>query len=257
MKYAIYDKAADAYLTKMIFDVGYSDNTQFSCALNDYITNAELLDTKKAADAAVVRIERFKFMEKGRFVVHSFDDTLNDQYIISEAGNPTKVIDNITVDLDGTVNVKYGTMTCHWSAMSLEYTVNRLNRLQEAISPKYGSWRATFDIYRVIAIIDEKEHTHYQFINVTEEGLERAEFYKRQANSVYGMIVPTRCCGKQLMADILSGKKIPVDKRKYDDLMECINKISLTYEMMEFTPFSMNRPSWLSGIINRINNLTK
>ena len=114
MKYAIYDKVADAYLTKMIFDVGYSDNTQFECGLNEYITKAELLDTKEAADAAIVRIERFKFMgQPDRFVVHRFDDTLNDQYIISESGNPTKVVDNITVDLDGTINVKYGTMMSH------------------------------------------------------------------------------------------------------------------------------------------------
>ena len=171
MKYAIYDKVADAYLTKMIFDVGYSDNTQFECGLNEYITKAELLDTKEAADAAIVRIERFKFMgQPDRFVVHRFDDTLNDQYIISESGNPTKVVDNITVDLDGTINVKYGTMMSHWSSMSV---IDRMNALQKSVSAIYTSWNNTFDIYKVITIMDEKEHTHYQFINVTAEGLEK------------------------------------------------------------------------------------
>ena len=174
MKYAIYDKVADAYLTKMIFDVGYSDNTEFECGLNEYITKAELLDTKEAADAAIVRIERFKFMgQPDRFVVHRFDDTLNDQYIISESGNPTKVVDNITVDIDGTINVKYGTMMSHWSSMSLNDVIDRMNALQKAVSAIYTSWNNTFDIYKVITIMDEKEHTHYQFINVTAEGLKK------------------------------------------------------------------------------------
>lgn len=419
MKYAIYDKAADGYLTKMEFEVGYSEHTQFECGYNEYITEAQLLDTPKEAADAIIRIESFKFMEKGRFVAHSFDDTLKDQYIISEAGNPTKVVDNITVDLEGTINVKYGTMAFHWSTAFLEYAINRMNALQKAIRPVYTSWCNTFDIYKVITVMDEKEHTHYQFINVTtkslekyakdevlviekeptdiieplnkrieelekanyelgqtatargvlanrlqkenddlktkveaikkeahhwktmyeklfsirnslaeviyamrnaicnndsdafrcienrmkfdpdfnsdpfmagvrenikdiciaikrnianhelknseitrlanekKQALERSEFYKRQANSVYGMIVPTRRCGKQAFCDAVNGKKILIDKKKYDDLIECVNNISLTYEMMKLTPFSMDRPSWLSGIINRINNLTK
>lgn len=173
MKYAIYDKAADAYLTKMIFDVGYSDNTQFNCEITEYITNARLLSTKEAADNVVADTESFKFMENGRFVVHSFDDALNDQYIISEAGNPTKVVDNITVDLSGAINVRYGTMMSHWSTMLLENAVNRMFVLQNAASDIYTSWNNTFDIYKVITIMDEKEHTHYQFINVTAEGLEK------------------------------------------------------------------------------------
>ena len=174
MKYAIYDKAADAYLTKMEFEEGYSDNTQFECRLNEYITKAKILDTKEAAYAAIVRIERFKFMgQPGRFVIHSFDDTSIDQYIISEAGNPTKVVDNITVNLDGTINVKYGTMISHWSTSLLENAVNRMFVLQNAASDIYTSWNNTFDIYKVITIIDDKEHNHYQFINVTAEGLEK------------------------------------------------------------------------------------
>lgn len=457
MKYAIYDKAADGYLTKLEFEHDVPAQTLgLICGYNEYITEAKLLDTKEEAVAVITRIESNKFMEKGRFVIHSFDDGLGDQYIISETGKPTKVVDDITVDLDGTINVKYGTMVCHWSASSLEYAINRMNRLQEARSPKYSAWRNTFDIYKVITVMDERTKTHYQFIKVTKKGLdefvkdeeekllvagneiinttsllnkrieelekanydlgergiiadrlqeendklktkvesikkeardwknlyesadeqrtilkdvidtiytdlksettcndlkdtlrllehnpdfdhiymptkvscilddkdfltakdeirsiinkmitiiesrdlnqsiafssaeeairyytkcnealgewkrkyetmrderdkalERAEFYKRQANSVYGMSMPTRCCGKQLMADILSGKKIPIDKKKYDSLMECVNNISLTYEMMKLTPFSMDRPSWLSGIINRIKDLTK
>lgn len=181
MKYAIYDKAADGYLTKMEFEVGYSDNIQFECGYNEYITEAQLLDTPKEVADAIVRIESFKFMDKGRFVVHSFDDRLKDQYIISEAGEPTKVVDNITVDLDGKIDVKYGTMPLHWSASSLDYVVNRLNRLQDASAPSiYTSWNNTFDIYKVITVIDERSCTHYQFIKVTEKGL--TEYAKNEVD---------------------------------------------------------------------------
>lgn len=173
MKYAIYDKAADGYLTKLEFENDVPVQTLgLICGYNEYITEAKLLDTKEEAVAVVTRIESNKFMEKGRFVIHSFDDTLNDQYIISEAGNPTKVVDNITVDLDGTINVKYGTMMSHWSATSLEYAINRMNALQKAKSPKYTAWCNTFDIYKVITVMDERTNTHSQFINVTAKGLE-------------------------------------------------------------------------------------
>jgi DNA repair ATPase RecN len=87
--------------------------------------------------------------------------------------------------------------------------------------------------------------------------LKEKEMYKRIANSVYGIGMPSRCNGKQMFCDITTGKKILIDKEKYDDLMECVNNISLTYEMMKLTPFSMDRPLWLSGIINRIEDLTK
>lgn len=186
MKYAIYDKAANGYLTKMVFEVGYSEHTQFECGLNEYITKAQLLDTKKAATDAVTRIESTKFMNKGQFVIHSFDDTLNDQYIISEAGNPTKVVDNITVDLDGTVNVKYGTMVCHWHTTSLEHAINRMNALQKAVSAIYTPWNNTFMVYKVITIMDEKEHTHYQFINRTITGLVKAEHDEEEKLLVAG-----------------------------------------------------------------------
>lgn len=176
MKYAIYDKAADGYLTKMEFEMGYSDNTQFECGLNEYITEAKLLDTPKEAADAIARIESFKFMEKGRFVVHSFDDGLKDQYIISEAGKPTKVVNSITVDLDGNINVGYGVMPMHWSCSTLEYAINRMNALQKAKSQKYTAWCNTFDIYKVITVTDERSCTHYQFIKVTEKGL--AEYAK-------------------------------------------------------------------------------
>lgn len=187
MKYAIYDKAADGYLTKMEFKVGYSDHTLFECGYNEYITEAQLLDTPKEAADAIARIESSKFMEKGRFVMHSFDDTLKDHYIISEAGNPTKVVDNITVNIDGTIDVKYGTMVSnwstaflkygtmvsHWSTAFLEYAVNRMNALQKAENPRYTAWCNNFDIYKVITVIDEKSCTNYQFINVTDKGLKK------------------------------------------------------------------------------------
>lgn len=180
MKYAIYDKAADGYLTKMEFEVGYSENTQFECGYNEYITEAQLLDTPKEAADTIVRIESFKFMDKGRFVMHSFDDTLKDHYIISEAGKPTKVVDNITVDLDGTINVKCGTMVSHWSTAFLEYAINRMNTLQKAKDSRYTAWCNTFDIYKVINVIDEKSCTHYQFIKVTNKGL--TEYAKNEVD---------------------------------------------------------------------------
>jgi DNA repair exonuclease SbcCD ATPase subunit len=181
MKYAIYDKAADGYLTSMEFDTEVPDTeVTFSCGYNEYITEAKLLDTPKEATDAIVRIGRLKFVDKGRFVMHSFDDTFKDQYIISEAGTPTKVVDNITVDLDGNINVKYGTMVSHWSATSIEYAVNRMNALQKAKSPKYTAWCNTFDIYKVIKAIDEKGFVNYQFIKVTEKGL--AEYAKEEVD---------------------------------------------------------------------------
>lgn len=401
MKYAIYDKATDGYLAKMVFDVGYSQHTQFECALTEYITNAELLDTKEAANLVIIDIEGFKFMEKGRFVIHSFDDTLKDQYIISEAGNPTKVVDNITVDLDGAINVKYGSISQylvkHWSDASLDYVINRMNALQKAKDSRYTAWCNTFDIYKVITVIDEKSCTHYQFINVTAKGLEeyakneeekvkesnelriardclaevihairnaiynndsdafcciedrmkfdhdfnsnpfmagvrenikdicaaekknianndlknseiarlstdlnewkikckakdtdyemlknklkaceiilestqdsltvttnerdkaleRAEKFKGIANSVYGMTTPGRCCGKQMWYDITTGKKIPIDKKKYDNLVEYVANINLTYDNMFCM---MDKPVYLSTITESLDNLTK
>lgn len=173
MKYAIYDKAADGYLTKLEFENDVPVQTLgLICGYNEYITEAKLLDTKEEAVAVVTRIESNKFMEKGRFVIHSFDEKLADQYIISETGNPTKVVDSITVDLDGSINVKYGTMLTHWSTKFLEYAINRMNALQKAKSPKYTAWCNTFDIYKVITVTDERSCTHYQFINVTAKGLE-------------------------------------------------------------------------------------
>lgn len=187
MKYAIYDKAADGYLTDMDFTTDIP-NTELglSCKYNEYITEAKLLDMKETAIDAVISIESFKFMEKGRFVIHSFDDTLKDQYIISEAGNPTKVVDNITVDLDGTVNVKYGTILTHWSTTSLEYAINRMNTLQEAVSEIYTPWNDTFMVYKVITIMDENDHTHYQFINRTITGLAKAEHDEEEKLLVAG-----------------------------------------------------------------------
>lgn len=181
MKYAIYDKAADGYLTKLEFENDVPVQTLgLICGHNEYITEAQLLDTPKEAADAIVRIESFKFMEKGRFVAHSFDEKLADQYIISEAGNPTKVVDNITVDLSGTIDVKYGTMPLHWSTPYLIRAITRLNALQKAASDTYTTWRNTFDIYKVTTVIDERSCTHYQFIKVTEKGL--TEYAKNEVD---------------------------------------------------------------------------
>lgn len=210
MKYAIYDKATNAYLTTMEFDTEVPDNyTRYALGYNEYITKARLLDTKEEATDVVTRIEGFKFMEKGRFVIHSFDDTLKDQYIISEAGNPTKVIESITVDLDGTINVKYGTMISHWSTTSLEYAITRMNSLQKAASTIYTSWNVTFDIYKVINIIDEKGHTHCQFINVTAEGLEKYSKDEKEKLLVVG---------KELtdITDLLNKRIEDLEKANYE-----------------------------------------
>jgi uncharacterized coiled-coil DUF342 family protein len=183
MKYAIYDKAAEGYLTTMDFDTEVPDNyTRYAVGYNEYITKARLLDTKEEAADVVTRIESFKFMDKGRFVMHSFDDTLKDQYIISEAGTPTKVVESITVDIDGNINVKYGTMITHWSATSLEYAINRMTALQKAKGSRYTDWCNTFDIYKVIKAIDEKGFVNYQFIKVTEKGL--TEYAKEEVDSL-------------------------------------------------------------------------
>lgn len=233
MKYAIYDKAADGYLTKMVFEVGYSQNTQFECALTEYITNAELLDTKEAATTAIANIEGFKFMEKGRFVVHSFDDELADQYIISEAGNPTKVVDNITVDLDGTINVKYGTMALHWSASSLGYVINRLNRLQDTSNPLiYKPWYNTFKIYKVITIIDEKEHTHYQFINVTIQGLVKYEKDEEEKSLVVGKDITDVTDPLNKRIEELEASNNGLRNELYDSerKIECIKKEAHTWK---------------------------
>lgn len=110
---------------------------------------------------------------------------------------------------------------------------------------------------RNIANYELKNSEIARLSNEKNQALERAEKFKGIANSVYGMTIPGRCNGKQMFCDITTGKKILINKEKYDDLMECVNNISLTYEIMKLTPFSMDRPSWLSGIINRINDLTK
>lgn len=59
------------------------------------------------------------------------------------------------------------------------------------------------------------------------------------------------------MADILSGKKIPVNKEKYDDLVEYVNNINITYEILGHTIIPMDKPVWFDGIIKQIEDLAK
>jgi hypothetical protein len=319
-------------------------------------------------------------------------------------------------------------MVSHWSATSLIYVINKLNKLQDASAPtRYCSWNATFDIYKVITVIDENGHNHYQFINVTDKGIvsakkeanslnkrieelekanyelgeqvaergavanrlldennslkakvedlekalddqkklnetfnttivryrnekrdmdkefkelfsirnslaevifairnaiynndsdafrcienrmkfdadfnsdpfmagvkenikdicfgekknianhelkdgeiaklaEKIEKLKSQFNSMYGydvMITGGRCCGKQLMADILNGKKIPISKDKYDSILTSLKLIDISYEGVYGTTIRISpkpKPTWLPGLMTEIKNLTK
>ena len=105
--------------------------------------------------------------------------------------------------------------------------------------------------------IANHELKNSEIARLTEEidkALERAEKFKGIVNSVYGMTIPGRCCGKQMFCDIATGKKILVDKKKYDDLVEYVDNINLTYD----TIFCMiDKPVYLSTIMEDLNNLTK
>ena len=77
--------------------------------------------------------------------------------------------------------------------------------------------------------IANNELKNSEIARLTEERdktLERAEKFKGIANSTYGMTIPCRCCGKQVMADILSGKKIPISKNKYDSILTSLKLIN-------------------------------
>lgn len=110
-----------------------------------------------------------------------------------------------------------------------------------------------------ICSAEEKNIANHELKNseiarLTEErdkALERAEKFKGIANSVYGISIPGRCCYKQI-----TGKKILVDKEKYDDLIECVNNINTTYEILKCADFTMNKPVWFDGIMHRIKTLT-
>jgi hypothetical protein len=95
-----------------------------------------------------------------------------------------------------------------------------------------------------------------EIARLTEEidkALDRAEKFKGVANSVYGITIPSRCNGKQAFCDIATGKKILIDKKKYDELVEWIDAINTTYDTM----FFMNKPAYLPIMIEHLNDLTK
>lgn len=74
------------------------------------------------------------------------------------------------------------------------------------------------------------------------------------------IITGGRCCGKQVMADILSGKKIPISKNKYDSILTTLKLIDLSYEGMYGTTISIlpkPKPTWLSGLLTEFKDLTK
>jgi hypothetical protein len=58
---------------------------------------------------------------------------------------------------------------------------------------------------------------------------------------------------KQMFCDITTGKKILIDKKKYDELVEWIDAINTTYDTM----FFMNKPAYLPIMIEHLNDLTK
>ena len=74
------------------------------------------------------------------------------------------------------------------------------------------------------------------------------------------MITGGRCCGKQVMADILSGKKIPISKDKYDSILTSLKLIDLSYEGVYGTNIHIlpkPKPTWLPGLLTEFNDLTK
>jgi hypothetical protein len=75
----------------------------------------------------------------------------------------------------------------------------------------------------------------------------------KNSESVYGITIPSRCNGKQAFCDIATGKKILIDKKKYDELVEWIDAINTTYDTM----FFMNKPAYLHIMIEHLNDLTK
>lgn len=106
-------------------------------------------------------------------------------------------------------------------------------------------------------ILESTQSSLTATIKERDDALEKIEQYKRLANCIYGISAPVRCNGKQMFYDITTGKKILVDKEKYDNLVEGVNTINTTYDILKCADCTMDKPSWFEGIINRIEDLTK
>lgn len=105
-------------------------------------------------------------------------------------------------------------------------------------------------IYGISVILN----TLIKIVEERNKALDLKEQYRRIANSVYGMTIPGRCCGKQMFYDVTTGTKILIDKKKYDDLVEYVANINLTYDNMFCM---MDKPIYLSTITESLNDLTK
>ena len=102
-------------------------------------------------------------------------------------------------------------------------------------------------------ILESTQSSLTATIKERDEALERAERFKGIANSVYGISLPCRCNGKQMFYDVTTGKKILVDKEKYDDLIKWLDTINFTYDTMTFIN---PKPTWLPLVSDYLKDLT-
>jgi hypothetical protein len=143
-------------------------------------------------------------------------------------------------------------------AMKVEKALNDQKKLNDAKDKELSDWKmrteeAIRDYTKCNEALGEWKRKYRAMQDERDKALERAEKFKGIANSVYGMTIPGRCNGKQAFCDIATGKKILIDKKKYDELVEWIDAINTTYDTM----FFMNKPAYLPIMIEHLNDLTK
>jgi hypothetical protein len=108
-------------------------------------------------------------------------------------------------------------------------------------------------IKRNIANHELKNSEISKLANERDKALDRAEKFKGIANSVYGMTIPCRCNGKPMFYDVTTGKKMLVDKEKYDDLVKWLDVINFSYDTMAFIN---PKPTWLPLVAEYLKDLT-
>jgi DNA repair exonuclease SbcCD ATPase subunit len=143
-------------------------------------------------------------------------------------------------------------------AMKVEKALNDQKKLNDAKDKELSDWKmrteeAIRDYTKCNEALGEWKRKYRAMQDERDKALERAEKFKGIVNSVYGMTIPGRCNGKQAFCDIATGKKILIDKKKYDELVEWIDAINTTYDTM----FFMNKPAYLPIMIEHLNDLTK
>ena len=142
-----------------------------------------------------------------------------------------------------------------------EEAINDYRKCNEALGEWKKKCRAKDADYEILKnklkaceiILESTQSSLTATINERDKALEQKEFYKRQANSVYGMTVPCRCNGKQMFYDVITGKKILVDKEKYDDLIKWLDTINFSYDTMTFIN---PKPTWLPLVSDYLKDLT-